>query len=67
MRPSEAAAVVGCTPHQIRNLVRTGILEASKQPDGYGGYVYVLDEKAVQDYADQPQKKGWPRGQKRKL
>jgi len=64
MTPSEAARVIGCTPGQVRHLIRIGTLRASRvrRP---GGYCYDLHRPAVVRYRDRPQTHGFPRGAKR--
>jgi hypothetical protein len=67
MRPSEAAAVIGCTVHQVRALIRNGTLRAKLVPtqDNQHGYTYNVNANDVQHYAATPAQCGAPRGSHR--
>jgi len=60
---TEAAALIGCSPAQVRVLIRTGKIKAIKRKMP-GGYYYVVSVAEAKRYRDTPQKHGgWPRGQ----
>ena len=68
MTTRQAAEIIGCTIHQVRHLIRTGVLTATKEPDsnnqhGYRLWVHVAP---VKHYAKTKQTRGYPRGKKRK-
>lgn len=65
MRASEAAAVIGCSVHQVRELIRRGQLRAKKiaTHDNQHGYTYNVNSNDVQHYAARPASCGRPRGQ----
>ncbi len=67
MTPSQAAKVIGCTPGQVRTLIRTGKIQARMNlvPNPYGGYYYDIKPHEVRRYA-KTKTGGWPRGQSRK-
>jgi len=65
MIPNQAAAIIGCSPQQVRTLIRNGTLPATKLAI-LGGFVYEIAKKDVVRYARTPQKHGWPRGMPRK-
>jgi len=62
----QAADVIGCGVHQVRNLVRQGKLSAKRSlfPNQYG-YCFRIAKEEVEQYASQPQTQGYPRGRKR--
>ncbi len=64
MTPTEAAKIIGCTPQQVRTLIRTKKIKAKriKYP---GGYYYQIERREAIRYRDIPQTSGFPRGQKR--
>lgn len=64
MTPTQAAKIIGCTPGQVRTLVRAGKIGATKtkQP---GGYYYEITPQEVKRYS-KIVNGGWPRGKKRK-
>ena len=71
MTPSKAAKVIGCSPQQVRTLIRTGVLRATKtlsfiDSRGQEHYTYVCNKRDVKRYASKPQGKGYPRGRSRK-
>jgi len=66
MTPKKAAAVIGCSPQQVRTLIRNGMLRARMiKTDCNPGYRYDVTSKEAQRYRDQPQGRGYPRGRKR--
>lgn len=70
MTPTEAAGIVGCSPQQIRTLIRTGKLKAKKtrrKKDSQGNWqwTYDISRSEARRYAKEPQKQGFPRGKKR--
>jgi len=71
MTPTEASTIIGCSPQQVRTLIRTGTLKARKTQrrkdrNGNWQYSYSISESEAQRYAEKPQTKGFPRGQSRK-
>ena len=63
MTIKEAATVIGCSPQQVRHLIRSQKLAAIKTVDPIGyGYFYNVRPASVKAYAAKPQLKGWPRG-----
>ena len=66
MTPKEAAAIIGCSPQQVRTLIRSGRIKATqvKCPQGY---YYNITRREAERYRDTPQKMGWPRGQSYEL
>ena len=67
MTPREAARRIGCTPGQVRTLVRAGVLKARKikSDSNHLGYSWSLSAASVDAYAAIPQAGGWPRGEPR--
>ena len=65
MRATEAAIIIGCTPQEVRYLVRIGKLRASRQPMP-GGFYWEVHASDVHTYACKPQTQGFPRGKHRK-
>ena len=65
MTPKQAAKIIGCSPQQVRTLIRKGTLWAKKVPTDQNqhGYTYNVDCQSVRAYAKRPQSQGWPRGQ----
>ncbi len=65
MTATEAAKIIGCTPQQVRTLIRTKKIKAKriKYP---GGYYYQIQRREALRYRNTPQTCGFPRGQKRK-
>ena len=65
--PKQAASIVGCSPQQIRYLIRKNILRATKVATDCNqhGYRYSIFAHEAERYAKQPQATGFPRGQKR--
>lgn len=64
MTPRQAAAIIGCSPQQVRTLIRTGKIKATKRPTPtFPGYCYSVSRREAERYRDKPQIKGWPRGQ----
>ena len=61
MTPKQAAAVIGCSPQQVRTLIRTGVLKATKK--SVTTYRYSISRREAERYRDKKQTKGWPRGQ----
>lgn len=62
----EASVRIGCSPQQVRTLIRSGKLRAKKSPLPLGGgYYYLIDERDVTKYS-KTQLRGWPRGRSRK-
>lgn len=70
MTPKEAADYIGCSPQQVRTLIRRGKIKARKHkiPGGRKpGYCYLISKKEAERYRDAPQRQGWPRGQHYKI
>lgn len=70
MTPKKAAEIIGCSPQQVRTLIRVGKLRAVKVSLGVGGtgrefYQYEVHRGDVKRYAKSKQKVGYPRGRKR--
>jgi len=66
MTPTQAAKVIGCSPGQVRTLIRTGKIQATVYAMP-GGIYYDITPREVNRYKTQPQKQGWPRGQSRRI
>jgi hypothetical protein len=64
--PSQAAEIIGCSPQQVRTLIRGGKIKAKKIYLPYGGYVYTLTKEEAGRYASKEILYGFPRGSKRK-
>ncbi len=62
MTPTQAAKLIGCSPQQVRTLIRTGRLKATHLPSHYR-CKYAISKAEAKRYRDAPQKQGWPRGQ----
>lgn len=64
MSPTQAASIIGCTPQQVRTLIRTGKLKARKKPTtaNQHGYLYEITEAEAVRVRDTEQTRGWPRG-----
>ncbi len=67
LTPSQAAKVIGCSPQQVRTLIRAGRLRARRVPtrNNQFGYRYTVTQAEAERYRDTPQPKGYPRGRKR--
>ena len=69
MTPRQAAETIGCTPGQVRWLIRSKYLRATKittNPLISGcDYRYSVGQKEAERYRDVVQTRGFPRGQKR--
>ena len=67
MTPRQAATRIGCTPGQVRTLIRNGTLRARKVKSDANqlGYRWSVTEASVAAYAAKPQTGGWPRGEAR--
>ncbi len=65
MTATEAAMLIGCTPQQVRTLIRTKKIKAKriKYP---GGYYYQIQKREALRYHNKPQTCGFPRGKARK-
>jgi len=65
MTCKEAAAVIGCSPQQVRTLIRKGKIKAHRIvcPANQYGYRYTVTLAEAERYRDAPQTRGWPRGQ----
>lgn len=63
MSPSEAAEKIGCSPQQVRWLIRNGRIRAKKvkTADNQFGYVYSVPDSEVDRYKSTPQTTGRPR------
>ena len=66
MTPKEASEIIGCSPQQVRTLIRSGKLRATKIKAPGGRHSYDLSKRVVNKYRDQPQSCGYPRGKRRK-
>ena len=66
MTPSQAADVIGCSPQQVRTLIRIGKLCARKvvTRNNQHGYRYEISRKEAERYRNTPQGRGRPRGYK---
>lgn len=64
MTPSEAAKVIGCSPQQVRTLIRVGLVSARKvkTKNNQFGYRYEISLEEAERYRDKPQGRGYPRG-----
>lgn len=65
MTPKQAALMIGCSPGQVRTLIRSGTLQATKRLLPYGGFMYDVSRSSVLRYLSKPQTVGYPRGRKR--
>ncbi len=66
MTPRQAAAIVGCHPQHIRNMVRAGLIKAKRKHYDFG---YTLDISMAEAtrFKNRPlDKRGWPRGKPRR-
>jgi len=68
MTTKEAAEVIGCSPQQVRTLIRTGKLRATKNPskNNQFGYEYAITKRTAERHRDNGPTRGWPRGTPRK-
>ena len=66
MTPEQAAKVIGCSPQQVRTLIRSGTIKASQRKTPWGSHYYDIEPREAKRYRDIPQGRGFPRGQKRK-
>ena len=62
MTATQAARIIGCSPQQVRVLIRKGTIKATRW-DMPGGYYYDVSQVEAERYRDTEQTKGWPRGQ----
>ena len=63
MTPSQAAIVIGCSPQQVRTLIRTGKIQAERVDTPFGFYYNVTQTEAEQYRDSSPNYgRGWPRG-----
>lgn len=62
MTPKEAAKVIGCSPEQVRHLIRHSKIKAGRHKIP-GGFVYDISSREARRYRDKEQICGWPRGQ----
>ena len=66
MTPRQAAERIGCSPQQVRTLIRNGTLRATKVKNPYGvGYYYQVNTSDVRRYRNRKQTVGYPRGRPR--
>ena len=65
---NQAAAVIGCSPQQVRVLVRQGKLKHRRKKSAKNpvGYDLEIEQPSAKAYSKTIPKRGWPRGQKRK-
>lgn len=65
---NQAAAIIGCSPQQVRTLVRKGTLPSERVPSKRNptGYDIRVPKSAAQAYSKRVPRRGWPRGVKRK-
>ncbi len=66
MTAKEAAKIIGCSPQQVRTLIRTKKLRAKKEKTPWGSYCYTIKKREAICYRNKPQTSGYPRGQARK-
>ena len=66
MTPTEAAAVIGCSPRHVRALIGAGKIQAIPVPYRHG-YTWSITQAEAERYRDAPTSgRGYPRGKKRK-
>lgn len=67
LTPSKAAEVIGCSPQQVRTLIRKEIIKARKVVNDCSpvGYVYYVDYHEALRYKSIAVSGGYPRGRKR--
>lgn len=65
---AEAAAVIGCSPSQVRALIRNGKLRAKRVPtdNNQYGYEFRITRAQAEHHRDNPNPQGWERGKPRK-
>jgi len=68
MTPRQAAQIIGCSPQQVRTLIRAGVLKARPIPSANNpaGYEWQVPRSEALRYAGAKPKRGWPRGKPRK-
>lgn len=69
MTPSQAAHIIGCSPQQVRTLIRKGTIVASKllQDPTVTGYPYTWTITPAEAIRIRDRVSGgWPRGKSRK-
>ena len=66
---NQAAIIIGCSPQQVRTLIRKGKIKAEKKKDvrNPAGYNLEVDKESVKLYAKTIPRQGWPRGVPRNL
>jgi hypothetical protein len=72
MTPRQAADFIGCTPQQVRTLIRLGRIKAKRTANKdyrgnpiEGSYTYLINMQEVERYKEIPRSGGYPRGRKR--
>lgn len=72
MSPAQAAVIIGCSPQQVRWLIRKGTIKAKRRKSlskvkGAPVWEYVITEaQAVQAKDHKKDGRGYPRGRPRK-
>ena len=61
MTPTQAAQIIGCSPSQVRTLIRKKKIKATRRSMP-GGYYYDVSVSEAERYRDTEQTQGWPRG-----
>ena len=66
LTPTQAAAVIGCTPDNVRKMIRKGELNAVEVriPGGWYYAIKPADAERIRD--NPPTQRGTPRGSKRR-
>ena len=64
MIPAQASRIIGCSPTQVRVLIRKKKIKAVHR-EMPGGYYYDVSLSEARRYRDTEQTGGWPRGQSR--
>ncbi len=65
MKVIEAAKLIGCSPSQVRVLLRSGKIKGQKWSTEIGEY-WTVNKHSTEQYRDTQQHGGYPRGRKRK-
>lgn len=64
----EAAEIIGCSPQQVRTLIRNGKIPAKRKKNerNPAGYDLVILRTEAEKYSQTVPRRGWPRGIKRR-
>lgn len=70
MTPGQAAKIIGCSAQQVRTLIRTGKIQATKIDATFAdvGYPYfwdITEAEAIRARDRKTDGRGWPKGKRR--